>query len=259
MSKYYLEDELNFFDELKKLVNDDTNKENKIVDEIYDNVCCITNLPLEKYFVKLECGHLFNYVPLYKEIFNQKLVYKNYNIYKETHANNINIKHCDNYIKCPYCRNIQTKLLLYHSELGVEKIYGINSTNIAYLYKNDDKYFCNKVIGLNMEIKDFICCKNANYYCFQYKKIYCYHHYKVALKTIKLNSIQLKKDITEMKKRIKQKFSKLKKEKKKMTVKIEELGCKEILKTGLNKGKQCSCKVYKDNFCKRHLKVLQEA
>jgi hypothetical protein len=30
-------------------------------------------------------------------------------------------------------------------------------------------------------------------------------------------------------------------------------GCVQILKTGLNKGKPCGCKIFTDNMCKRHL------
>ena len=43
---------------------------NPIQDE--DNNCLITNLPLSDKFVTLSCGHKFNYVPLYNDIFNHK-------------------------------------------------------------------------------------------------------------------------------------------------------------------------------------------
>jgi hypothetical protein len=39
-------------------------------------------------------------------------------------------------------------------------------------------------------------------------------------------------------------------------IKIEENktieGCIQILKTGLSKGSNCGCKIFKDNLCKRH-------
>jgi hypothetical protein len=34
---------------------------------------------------------------------------------------------------------------------------------------------------------------------------------------------------------------------------IIQSGCIQILKTGINKGKTCGCKIFSDNMCKRHL------
>ncbi len=35
-----------------------------------------------------------------------------------------------------------------------------------------------------------------------------------------------------------------------------QIGCFQILKTGPNKGQPCGCKIFTDNFCKRHCKKL---
>ena len=34
----------------------------------------------------------------------------------------------------------------------------------------------------------------------------------------------------------------------------EIIGCQSILKTGINKGQLCGCKIVSENMCKRHLK-----
>ena len=54
MSTYLIEGGLNFYDELN----------NSDCEEDYDNNCLITNEPLIDKFVKMECGHKFNYIPL---------------------------------------------------------------------------------------------------------------------------------------------------------------------------------------------------
>ena len=66
MTKYKIEGDIDFFSELyKSLDNEDT--------ENTDNLCLITNLPLiDKYF-QMDCGHKFNYIPLYFDIKNHKL------------------------------------------------------------------------------------------------------------------------------------------------------------------------------------------
>ena len=83
MSKYTIEGNINFYDELYKSLDssDDEIKcddENKGDDEIkgdheitgnYEmNECQITGLPLGDKSVTLECKHNFNYIPLYREI-----------------------------------------------------------------------------------------------------------------------------------------------------------------------------------------------
>ena len=63
MPKYIIEGNIDFY---KGLLEDDNNNQDE------DNNCLITNLPLSDKFVTLSCGHKFNYVPLYNDIFNHK-------------------------------------------------------------------------------------------------------------------------------------------------------------------------------------------
>jgi hypothetical protein len=110
MNKYNIEGNINFFDELYKSL-DDTEK-------ISDNVCLITNDELIEPFIKMNCGHTFNYLPLYKDILNHKKKFNN------MEGNTSCLK--NNEIRCPYCRTKQQSVLPYYPELGLAKINGVN-------------------------------------------------------------------------------------------------------------------------------------
>jgi hypothetical protein len=84
-----------FNSQLYKLLSDQN--------EVDDNVCLITNLPLEHEYITLQCDHKFNYKSIFNEISKQKC-----------HYNQLEVTRLKkNQIKCPYCRNIQGGLLPY--------------------------------------------------------------------------------------------------------------------------------------------------
>ena len=107
-------DELNniekfdFFEELFKCVG-----ENKKVD---DEVCLISGEPLREYSVKLDCGHTFNYNEIFNEVYQQKCNPK------RLESQRLRI----NELKCPYCRNIQQKILP-QIDNTYELYYGVNT------------------------------------------------------------------------------------------------------------------------------------
>ena len=72
--KYNIEGGINFYNELSKSLNNNDNNN----DNDNDNECLISCMPLTENYVTLECNHKFNYEPLYKEICQQKFVYKTY-------------------------------------------------------------------------------------------------------------------------------------------------------------------------------------
>jgi hypothetical protein len=113
-SKYLVEGDINFFDELNKPEAD------KIMSSTPVPVCLITDEPLTDLSVNLSCGHSFNYVPLYKEVCLQKTG-KNYLEISKLSANEL---------KCPYCRKIQRGLLTFHESLEMicPKVYGVNAS-----------------------------------------------------------------------------------------------------------------------------------
>jgi len=69
MNKYKIEGNVDFFAELYKSL-DTKEFEEKIEDN--NNYCLITNNPLTDKHVSLNCGHKFNYIPIYNDLVNYK-------------------------------------------------------------------------------------------------------------------------------------------------------------------------------------------
>ena len=148
-----LEGDINFYDELHNLDSDEEDEN--------EELCLITNSALDNNHIVLPCQHKFNFIPLYKEVLNQKLA---------SVTSHLNIdKLLINEIKCPYCRQKTTKLLPHvklHNEMGY--YVGVNSPEeycmpfhiCSYIFKsgkNKNKN-CNKT-GLY---------KEDNCYCSQH-------------------------------------------------------------------------------------------
>lgn len=128
MKKYNIEGGINFFEELYKSL-DDVESNNKTEDD--DNLCLITYKPLKDKFVKLNCGHKFNYEPLYYDIKNHKQKYN----HMEAHSGHLNT----NEIRCPYCRKNHKNILEYYEDLGLPKVNGVNY--IDPNYKEHSSYY----------------------------------------------------------------------------------------------------------------------
>jgi hypothetical protein len=121
---YIIEDNIDFFSELKKEL-DESNKEKKSENKNdnenesendYD-ICLITHEPLIDNHITLSCNHKFNYLPLYLEVVNQKT--------KHSYLEITRLKL--NEIKCPYCRTITPSLIPYINFPEIKRIYGVNS------------------------------------------------------------------------------------------------------------------------------------
>jgi len=91
--------------------------------------CLITGEPLTEPIVELNCGHKFNYLPLYKDVLNfkQKFFQQEINLLKT------------NEIQCPYCRKKQPELLPFFKMEGVKYVYGVNTLkktpHCEYIFK----------------------------------------------------------------------------------------------------------------------------
>jgi hypothetical protein len=209
MLKYTIEENINFKDELYKLLDVDSDDE--------DNLCQITGGQLTDKHVILECNHHFNYDSLYKEIYNQKYKFKTYDIATLTKKNKLKFldSNLDYYIKCPYCRNIQFTILPYYKELDLKQIYGINSldrllpnsifisgSSIPFCTStstSQSKCFNNYTYKLYGQIfKKGNCCEKINSFgdecthCFvtlisETQLYYCKYHYKNAIKSLKMS------------------------------------------------------------------------
>ena len=287
--KYNIEGDIDFYSELYKCLEQDLN------DADSENICLITNEPLVENYVKLECGHTFNYLPLYYDIYNHK---KKFNS-METSYGHLKI----NEIRCPYCRNKQNGVLPYYEALQLEKVNGVNI--ICENKPNKDNQ-CYGQCDFFTENPKFISelPESSNnpkiLKCFNYgskillisnvfnDKFYCYFHKKeVASKLRKEVKDKEKKVKEEMKLKKKDEKNKLKEEAKKIKElekldkkkqakqshslsKIHELtdniedenmivqnvdGCCEKMKSGQNKGNYCNQKIFEEGLCKRHSQI----
>tara|TARA_Y100000591_G_C21771233_1_gene665686 strand:- start:566 stop:1315 length:750 start_codon:yes stop_codon:yes gene_type:complete len=208
----------NFNELLLNMLNDTSTQEN-------DNVCLISNEILKDDHVTLFCNHSFNYKSIYNEIKKQK----EYN-YLETQ------KLSSFQIKCPYCRNIQDKLLPYNSKFA--KIMGVNYPLEHTMLVNKCKYI-------------FKSGKRKNLSCNKYTHLtYCSQHQKIINK--RQEKIKNKKEKTI------DKNNKLKKNNYTIEL-LNENYCHHFLLRGKNKGKQCSYKKNKKNgkYCTNHYKFYK--
>jgi len=114
---YKIEENVDFYEELKKSLesNDDEEEEFK-----KENMCLITNKPLIENYITLDCKHTFNYEPLYNDVYQHK-----YNFYM-MEPNKLK----SSQLRCPYCRQVQNKLLPYNENMkNVKKTQGVNFDN----------------------------------------------------------------------------------------------------------------------------------
>ena len=291
MPKYIVEGGLNFYEELYKSFDDvivDTPITTDIIDDTLtgNSVCLISNLPLTDNFVTLECKHKFNYMPLYNDLVNHK---KKYNTMERKTLK------CTE-IRCPYCRNIQNKLLPYYDDIEISKVHGVNHINESTLIMTQfDNVSCKSYIAGNCS-HVYLCndgttmpCTNSmvtllcdKYYCANHK----YFGKMAMLKELKIKEkLELHAKIMEAKKKILEEKKKekaaakmvkdlAKEEAKKVkacakaakgTKNAENViistpsGCTQLLTTGKNKGKPCCCaKLYQNNLCLRHHNLVNK-
>ena len=132
---YIIEDNIDFY----TMLNDNTIVSNQIEPEM----CLISNTKLDpNSSIKLMCGHSFNYLSIYKEVISQKI-----------HASCLEVTKLKEYqMKCPYCRNIQNKLLPYIKMDNVEKMFGVNSPLHHTMCMNKCKY-----LFKSGKRKNFVC------------------------------------------------------------------------------------------------------
>ena len=122
-----------------------------------EDICLIGCEPLDNTQIKLECNHSFNYINLYHDAcFQQKNVKYAAYILKV------------NQLRCPYCRNVQEKLLPYKKYENVERVHGVNAPfkytmktpKCAYVYRRGK----NKGEICNKECDEPFCNAHAKYY-----------------------------------------------------------------------------------------------
>ena len=204
-----LEGNINFYDELNNIDSDSDDEDN--------NYCLITKMLLDKNNINLPCNHAFNFVPLYKEVVQQKA---------KTNMSYLNTdKLAFNQIKCPYCRQ-KFDFLLPHVRLNKEMIFcqGVNTPEKLCM-----KFHTCEYTFKNGKNKNNLCAKPAYY---SVSGCYCSTHHNITSKNNVLSST-LNSALD----------------------KAAIMLCKTILKSGKRVGQECGSKNCNENelFCKRHL------
>ena len=219
--KYKIEGNIDFFSELYKSLDQDDN-----------NRCLISSQILTDRYVKLNCGHSFNYLPLLNDIKNHK---EKFNNLEGSHT-----KLKQDEIRCPYCRNRQTEVLPYYEDLYPDKIHGVNCIIPFLNYPNYSTYkHPNSIYGNCCYKVDFnnYYCPSKNVYNFEDGKTYCYSHSKVmTMKILKDAELKKKEDVKKAKLKEKE-DAKLAKLKEKEDAKLAKLKEKEEKKKTKNKNK----------------------
>ncbi len=214
MSKFTIEGNINFQEELYKLLDEDSENE--------DELCQITGLPLKDKSVILECKHHFNYDALYKEIYRQKYEFKTYdtNQLSKNDLQKFRESKLDYFIKCPYCRNLQFTVLPYYKDLGLKEIYGINSLdktlpNTVIIHNHQSSYhnsgphygdsnYTFTMYGVLFKLGE--CCHSINSFgdkcSYKYvsnipntEKTYCKYHYRTGLRNHKMSERKKLKEL----------------------------------------------------------------
>ena len=244
MSKYKIEGGIDFFSELYKSLDDEDIENDK-----YDDLCLITNLPLGDKYIKMDCGHTFNYLPLYLDIKNHKQKFNG----MEGSSSRLN----RNEIRCPYCRKRHNDVLPYYEELGLPKIEGVNyvdpnykaCVNTSSCYKScqfltpnpnfnpDGPNVVEISSGNAGNCKFYLCFHMGSKINFQYgvesgenygdDKYYCWHHKKQMIKKYKTEIANKAKEEAKQAKLLAKEQLKKQKEEEKQKAKEEKQKTKE--------------------------------
>ena len=260
--QYKIEGGFDFYSALKSNEKEEENEDDT-------NICLITRLPLTVDFVQMECGHKFNYLPLYNDLV------------QHTKPSLSGFSRTGCIIECPFCRRIQQTLLPYNERfklvIGVNlyplklckdttaimipktdcEFASMNKCTSAHTYKlSGGKHYCesHKILGISIALQEM------NHSAFLLKKETI--DKKMTDKMAKLAKKLAKKEEKDKKKLNKIKEEKEEKDKKKLNkIKVEqqeqqeqvESGCTQLVKSGPRKGQVCGCKKTVDvGMCLRH-------
>ena len=219
---YKIEENINFYEELKKSLesNDDEEEEFK-----KENMCLITNKPLTENYITLDCKHTFNYEPLYNDVYQHK-----YNFYT-MEPNKLK----SSQLRCPYCRQVQNKLLPYHENMkNIKKIQGVNVDNSQPGYwTGSGIYFagvCNIQPADNIQLVNNCCVSTQVTLIPGLNKTFCALHKHLAV-------YNHNKDIEDKEKQEKQE---------KIKIFLEELNAKKLADKEAKDAKKLADKEAKD-------------
>jgi hypothetical protein len=218
--------EFDFFAQLKNM-SSRSEEAGENENENQDNCCLLTKEPLKNIHIVLECGHKFNYVPLYREVIAQKTIGLSSTGYYTSHSLR------RNEMKCPYCRNVQDKLLPYLEFDGVKKMSNVNHPAKMSMTSQPCMYSAN--LNSKKSKKNASCKECAIEY---YNGTYvCKKHYELSLTTTHIDTVDPLDTITPSSSS--------------SITTTTPSNCGAILRYGKNKGNPCpnpsSCRVHKNN------------
>ena len=261
---YKIEGGIDFYAELNKPITGiaDTCADGKEDDDT--NKCLITRMPLLADSVQLDCGHSFNYLPLFNDLVQQ--VKPSINGWSRVGR-----------IGCPFCRRFQQTILPFNP--AYKLVVGVN----LYPLK-----LCSSPPSVMLCRHEEPCCLNTyamcpcvhittdNTYKLDNGMHYCEGHVRIGVSIVKQEAVRqaFLTRKAQMDLILADKKAKMEKKKKKKVVSdgtttgaittgtttgttIEgttTMGCIRLLKSGPNKGHMCGCqKVDKETgVCSRH-------
>ena len=282
MNKYKIEGNIDFFEELYKSLD---NEENLHEDT---NTCLITNQLLTDKFIQLQCCHKFNYIPLFLDIKNHKQKFNALEGNSTRLENNeIRCPYCRNKHSgvLPYYEEFGYAKIngVNHYDPSVKGYQGYSYKQCEYLSLNPNydpsgnlqmesnknntgnvKFFVCYASGSKINIENSELNNDNKCYCYKHKNIVIKSHNKKLSEEAKAKKLLEKQEAKKQKEALKEenvKAKELKKKNKNVIISVEGkaveaiVGCIEILKSGLNKGKPCGCNIIIDNLCNRHFKI----
>jgi len=157
---YILPEGFDFYTELK-------NESEGLEKCHYDNNCLISGIELTvENSLRLDCGHTFDYVSLFNDIQESK--------YGTSYKSNYtSTKLRDHQLRCPYCRQIQNRILPYYPELVKKRIRGVNYPFSWGMGKNICDYKFKS--GKN---KGEVCGRKCN-------RVKCHQHFSISKTSVK--------------------------------------------------------------------------
>jgi hypothetical protein len=229
--KYRIEGNFDFYSALKE------SSPAAVVDE--STICLITRMPLTADYVAMECGHKFNYLPLYNGLV-------------QTTKPSINCSFRSGQIACPFCRRSQTTLLPFNP--AFKKVIGVNLYPFKIgkdsgVFTPDAGHLC-KLANPNECTSDYAYKCGENYYCETHHVIGA----SIEKQQTSYSIFLAKKEKADKKKAAKEAK---KKTSNKVVAVVDPLlvpdnACKAILKYGPRKGEMCLCAKTLNGLCNRH-------
>ena len=212
MFKYEVEGNVDFFSELKQMSAGAGATTATSTAAATAPRCLITDEPLRRDHITLQCGHKFNYIPLFKDVLFQKcsLLPKNLSssiitmytkdapastatalpTYQTQNPNVLSVMYNSSYnlettklqyneMKCPYCRTITPHILPYYPYPEVSKVKYVNipqNMSLPAVSCEYDKYISGTQTASFATNETAPSCKSVCVYNEKYDVMLCNKH-----------------------------------------------------------------------------------